>query len=359
MRLAAVTLLAGMVAPLQGAAQDGPGEPHFSFCVLGHLRGDEDGQQLSYLDEVIDEVIRLGPDLVFLTGDLIWGGVNDPAPNDPAVIKADWEKLDAALARIPASVYRVPGNHDINDLATRDVWNERYGVLPRAFTFQGCHFLLFASGFVPEDGDRRKHPMELVRGVKLDRAERAFLGAELEDSESYAHVFLFLHHMLWWEEHADWWRDVHPLLVGRKVRAVFAGDYGPMKFSHLDRHNVHYLQCSVENDVSLGMLRSRELSRQLSAQFDNILHVVVDGPEVRYEVRVVGALSTQKFSPQRWRAINEYDKDSLQRKLYTRWNDPHRLFMGVLKVSGVSFLAGAVLVLTIALVRRFLRGGTW
>jgi hypothetical protein len=346
-------LLAGPVV-----AQEATG-PRFSFCVLGHLRGDRNGQQLAYLDELIDEVSRLGPDLVFLTGDLIWGGVDDPAPNDPAVVRADWEALDAALKRIPAPVYRVPGNHDINDLTTRDVWNARYGLLPRSIKHGGCLFRLFASGFVPEDGDLRKHPPENERGRNLDRAERAFLGAELELAEDYHHVFLFMHHMLWWEESASWWRDVHPLLVGRKVRAVFAGDFGPMKYSHIDRHNVHYLQTSVESEVPLGEMRRSELARQRSAQFDNFLHVVVDGPLVRYEVRTVGALSSDKFSPQRWRAINEYDKDSMPRRLWTQWNDPGRLFKGVLKVSAVSFLAGAVLVITLILLRRFLRGGSW
>jgi hypothetical protein len=359
--LAAVTLASVTLAALLGspAGAQQPGGPQFSFCVLGHLRGDKDGQQLAYLDELIDEVRRLEPDLVFLTGDLIWGGVGDPAPNDPAVVRSDWEALDAALKRIPAPVYRVPGNHDVNDLVTRDVWNERYGLLPRAIDHLGCRFLLFASGWVPEDGDLRKHPPEFARGRNLDRAERAFLGAELDLAEDYEHVFLFMHHMLWWEEGASWWREVHPLLVGRKVRAVFAGDYGPMKFSHLDRHNVHYLQTSVESEVTLGELRGSDLARQRSAQVDNFLHVVVDGPEVRYEVHTVGALSSDKFSPQRWRAINEYDKDSIPRRLWTQWNDPGRLFKGVLKVSGVSFLAGAVLVLSLILLRRFLRGGSW
>jgi hypothetical protein len=352
----ALLLLAALCAAPVRAQESGP---RFSFCVLGNLRGDEDGQQLACLDELIEEVRRLGPDLVFLTGDLIWGGADDPGPNDRAAVRADWEALDAALKRIPAPVYRVPGDHDVNDLVTRDVWNERYGLLPRGITHAGCRFLLFASGFVPEDGDLRKNPAEYARGRNLDRAERAFLGAELEQAEEYEHLFLFMHHMLWWEEDASWWRDVHPLLVGRKVRAVLAGEQRPMKVSHLDRHTVHELQSSVEGCVSLGEQRRSELARQRSAQLDNFLHVVVDGPLVRYEVRTVGALSSDSFSPQRWRAINEYDKDSIPRRLWTRWSDPSRLFRGVLQVSGVSFLAGMALVLTIVLIRRFLRAGSW
>ena len=54
-------------------------------------------------------------------------------------------------------------------------------------------------------------------------------------ADESGHVFLLMHHMLWWKEDAPWWAQVHPLLLGTNVRAVFAGDYGPMKFSHLRR----------------------------------------------------------------------------------------------------------------------------
>jgi hypothetical protein len=360
-------LLALIAAPAFGQAPEAPhvsgaagAAARFSFCVLGHLRGDDNGQMLQNLDEVVREVTRLQPDLVFLTGDLIWGDVNNPKPADPAMIRADWVALDAALSQIPAPILRVPGNHDICDQVTRDIWNERYGALPRAFTFEKSRFFLFASGWIPEDTDQRKHPMQYVRGRKLDPTELAFLKAELELSEQYDHVFILMHHMLWWEDSAAWWRDVHPLLPGHKVRAVFAGDYGPMKFSHLERDGIDYLQSSLENVSSLEMLRIRELTRQLSAQFDNFLYVTVDGPDVHVDVRTVGALTTDKFTPQQWRLVNEYDKNSLQRRLYARWgSQPSRLFYGVLKISAVSFLAGLVLVASLLGLRRLFRGSGW
>jgi hypothetical protein len=87
------------------------------------------------------------------------------------------------------------------------------------------------------------------------------------------------------------------------VRAVFAGDYGPMKFSHQRRDGIDYVQTSVEGDVPLELLRAREDSRLLSAQLDNFLLVTVAGTEVRTEVRTLGAFSTGKFSPDHWRAV--------------------------------------------------------
>lgn len=344
--LASLALAASL---FPGAAQD---DGRFSFVVLGHLRGDANGELLQNLDEVLGEVERLRPDLVFLCGDLIWGDIEAPR-TDAAAIRADWDALDARLARLTMPVHRVPGNHDVNDVVTRDVWLERYGGLPRAIHFRGSTFLLLSSVWWPEDGSTAKHPGAYIRGKQLAPEQVAFVERELADSSRYAHAFVFLHHMLWWEEDAAWWRTVHPKLFAGRVDAVFGGDYGPLKFSALERDGVKYLQTSIENVISLEMLRTRELSRQLSAQFDNFLRVEVDGPEVRYEVRTVGALSTGKFTPARFRAVNEFDKDTFARKLFRRFSTPERLVGNLTLAVVASFLAGvAITALCFALRRR-------
>ncbi|MEO6710797.1 MAG: hypothetical protein ABIP42_14555, partial [Planctomycetota bacterium] len=166
------------------------------------------------------------------------------------------------------------------------------------------------------------------------------------------HVFVFMHHVLWWENEAPWWKKVAPEFAGHPVRAVFAGDYGPMKFSHLERDGVHYLQTSIENRVSLEIQRGRESSRMLSSQLDNYLVVDIEGVDVRYSVRTVGALTTDKFSPDHYRTIFEYDKDTYGRKLLKRWSTPERLVLGLAEVSGLAFAVGVLSVLAILLLRR-------
>lgn len=325
------------------------------FVVLGHLRGDRNGELLSYLPEVVESVRRENPDLVFLCGDLIWGDVDRPGPADRAQTIADWERLDTALLGLGAPVYRVPGNHDVCDLVTRDVFFERYGVLPREITVGSTHFLLLNSAWRPDDGDTRKHPQEAIRGVQLGASQIAFVQEHLSHTSAGDNVFVIMHHLLWWDEQASWWKKVAPEFRGHPLRAVFGGDYGPLKFSHLEREGVHYLQTSLENSVSNEMLRGREASRMLSAQLDNYLVVDVDGSDVRYSVRAVGALSTGKFSPKHYREIYEYDKDTYGRKLLRRWSTPSRLVVGLLEVSGLAFLAGIFSVLVVLLLRRLLR----
>jgi len=348
--LAAALLVA---SPLSLAAQSRANE-HVRFVVLGHLRGDRNGELLVNLPEVVAAVRSENPDLVFLCGDLIWGDIDGAGPTDPAAIRADWERLDSALIGVGAPIHRVPGNHDVCDVVTRDIWRERYGVLPRSVEFGNARFILLNSAWSPADGDARKHPQDKIRGVPLDSAQIAFLRAELEHPGAAEHVFAFMHHMLWWEDDAAWWRDVAPVLDGHAVAAVFAGDYGPLKFSHLERGGVHYYQTSIENRVGTEILRRSEASRLLSAQLDTYLVVDVDGADVRTSVRTVGAASTGKFSPAHYREIYEYDKDTYGRKLSKRWKTPGLLIAGLLQVSAVAFAAGALSVITFALVRRWL-----
>jgi len=277
------------------------GQP-FRFVVLGHIRGD--GHGLNHkLAEVLTEVRRVEPDAVFLTGDIIWGDYNSPH-TDSLAVEAEWDEVDSALAMLGVPVYRVPGNHDINDDVTREIWVRRYGPLPQALTLGGHRFLLLASGWVPEAGDTGKSLY--IRGRDLDQRHLEFLTRELTLPNRPGRTFVVMHHLLWWEpDTAQWWRRVQPLLAGARAAAVFSGDYGPMKFSAMERDGVRYFQTSIEDSVPVVMQRNRMSSRLLSSQFDNFLVVTVQNTSVQVEVRTVAAESSGQFSPARWREINE------------------------------------------------------
>lgn len=323
--------------------------PTLDFVVVGHLRGDDNGDQLEYLDELVADVRALAPDHVFLTGDLVWGDVNS-AVTDLAAVERDWEALDAALRPIGAPIHRVPGNHDICDVGTRDLYVGRYGRPPQAVRDRGCLFLLLASAWIPSDDDPRKHPPSFIRGKDLDADQIEFVRAELARGD-FEHAFVFLHHLLWWYDSAAWWRDVHPILAADgRVRAVFAGDYGPTKFSHVERDGIDYVQSSVENRVSLEMQRALESSRVLSSQLDTFLHVTVEPDGARIDVRPVAALTSGKFTPARHDAVFAYDKWSFGRRLQRKLGTPDKLVRGLVLAMVGSAVAGAIG----ALIARFL-----
>ena len=314
----------------------------FSFVVIGHIRGKQDGMLHRHLDLLLSEVKTLTPDLVFLTGDMIWGSVTKES-SDPNVISKDWDLLDSALEVIDAPIYRVPGNHDIHDPVTRDIYFARYGKPPRVVTFRESLFLLLNSSFTQE-GDEPA-PLQTVRsytrGKQLDSHQINLIKSELGGDKQYHHAFIFMHHLLWWEDDARWWSDVHSILVNRDVRAVFGGDWGPMKFSHLQRDGIDYIQTSIDDDVSLQMLRTLEGSRILDQQFDNFLYITVDGPHVDIEVKTFGEIASQRYTPERWRQIHWFvpPKEPLLTRAWDIIDTPRR-FTGFVVFMAVCFLAG-------------------
>lgn len=336
--LSATLLFSTMLAGVAYAQQ--PDTSELSFVVVGHVRGAEDGKRNYLFPELLRELRESKPDLVFLTGDMIWGGY-DTTEVDSAAIERDWQALDSALATVGVPVYRVPGNHDINDPVTRDIYFRRYGRLPQVVDVRGVRFILLNSSFVPVGDRLEKKRRPFIGGVPLDTAQILFLQNSLRDPD-YRHAFVFLHHVLWWDDDAPWWSQVHPVLRGGNTRAVFAGDYGPMKFSHEQRDGIDYLQSAIEDFPGLRILQRREESRLLYQQFDNYLHVTVRGSNVDVEVKTLGALTGGKFTPNRFKQITGYEPTRAE-QLRAAMGSPKRLgavAVLLIAVFGAGALAG-------------------
>jgi hypothetical protein len=281
-------------------ASQSPGDT-ITFVVLGHVRGDEDTPLHRALDELFDEVRALEPDFAVFTGDMIWGDPGRHAADRQKVL-AQWEVFDSAVATLDIPIYRTPGNHDIGDRVEWDLYQERYGPIPTAVNHDRIRLLLLNSSWRPkvEDGLLRWPG----QGYHFGDDDIGFLEEQLADESAYDHVFVFLHHHFWWgEEDEPWWQEVHPILTAANVRAVFGGDYGPQKFSHMSRDGVEYYQTAMSPDPSLGILQGHEWNRILAAQFDNYAVVRIVGEDVQVEIRTLRAVSSGHFTPQRWREV--------------------------------------------------------
>ncbi len=298
-RACRVLVLAAFLLPgIAVAAAPAPGQP-FTFVVIGHLRGGKEKTLYARMDELLAEVRAAKPDLIFLTGDLIWGDVEDSLTSRASIV-AQWEALDARLNTLGVPVYRVPGNHDIHDPVTRDVFYERYGKLPRVVTFRGSRFFLFNTVFTPEGNQAT--PVKLTKTVRLDSAQVGFLRDELARGPA-EHDFLVMHSVLWFYQRDPWWTEVHPLLAERHVNAVFTGDLGPAMYTHMVQDSVQYFRTTLNAIVDKGLSADAPQGLIRTLQFENFLQVRVNGPEVEYAVRIVGATTSPAFGPDRWRAI--------------------------------------------------------
>lgn len=322
--------------PSQGqAAED------FDFVVLGHIRGGDDHQLHNRLGELIGRVREIDPDLIILTGDIIWGDYHN-FDRTPDVLHAEWDAIDSAFAPIGVPVLRVVGNHDVSDLVSRDVFRARYGEPTQVFDTAGIRFVLLSSAWIPEDGDTAHN--RFIRGQPIQDVQLQWLQSVLEDPQDPDRTFVFLHHLLWWQrEKGPWWQEVHPLLLEHGVRAVVSGEYGPLKYSHRARDGIDYFQTSLGGDPSVRLLRSAESNRVLAAQFDNFLHVSLRGDETSFEVVTLGEMSSGHFSPQQY--VDVFIAPDDPQPLWTRvWQvlgSPARLTALGLALA-FSFLAGVL-----------------
>ncbi len=325
-----------LVAGLATAA--GAGEEALRIAVLGHVRGNADGETNRWLPEAVAALARDDPDLLVLTGDLIWGDYHAERV-DRAVVEHDWEVLDQALAPLRAEVLTVPGNHDINDPTTREVFRARWGPRPTARRVGDVLLLLLDSTRI-DDTIPTPSPRTTTRTTALRTAEVAWIERTLREHRDAKQVFVFLHHVLWWEPDAPWWREVHPVLTRYPVRAVFAGDFGPLKFSHTRRDGIDYLQSAISGLAHVRTARRFQSTRIMNYQLDSYLLVDVRGDEVEIAVRPVAPLSTGKTSAERFHAIFAPEDPTLRERIARALGGPMRRALLAGLVAGTAIAAG-------------------
>ncbi len=333
------TLMAAAALILTASAAPSPTQ---TFVVLGHIRGGHQYRLNPKLGYLLARVKALHPDFVVVCGDMIWGDIDAPnkIPRHDVVVD-EWNAVDSALATLGVPVYRTPGNHDLLDVQSRDIWNQRYGALPRVVTVGHTRLILLVSAFIPPNGDTTH--MKYIEGVDIDPGQVSWLQRQLADT-GYAHTFVFMHHLLWWETPGGkWWRDVHPLLAHAHVDDVFSGDYGPMKFSHMEKDGVKYWQGSMELQTPLEFLQRSNRGRLLSSQFDTFFEVRVAGDSSSVIIHTANETWNGDFTPDRWRAIDEPPPLTLRERWGALRRDQGRLH-GLLKLAGgmlvVGFVAG-------------------
>jgi len=203
--LVPVVSAAGTAVP---AAKEGKA---FRFSVMGDNRprgegGDVVTQPAEFL-QTIREVNLLRPDLAVVVGDLIMGYTGDKE-----LIRKEWDAFDEAVRGFTMPVRLVPGNHDIWDRQSKEIYRKRYGPSYYSFQHEGCRFIVLDS----ED---------IVHRDRITGAQLEWLEAEL--AKKARQTFVFLHKPFWRydEGGSNWNEDVHPLLTAAGVTAVFAGHW--------------------------------------------------------------------------------------------------------------------------------------
>ncbi len=178
-------------------------EPTCRFVVLGdsHRFGREVADQ-------IRQINQLDPDFVVHLGDYV------------ADTEAGWRQLEPMFDLFGPPLYMVAGNHDIFDKPTRRIYEARFGRTYYSFDHKTIHFVALDSERPLAGGET---------SLRIHGEQLAWLARDLEQHDSAALKFVFVHQPLWLntdrqvDSRERWMSDVHPILAEHRASAVFAG----------------------------------------------------------------------------------------------------------------------------------------
>ena len=344
----------------------------FSFVVWGHPRGHADGVPPLHFEEILERIEQLQVDFLIVTGDVVLGGGQRRAspPEELDVIRSDWQRFDAGVNRLEIPVYVTPGNHDIHSIPTRDIFLEHYKKPPYAFSFKGSRFILLDTVGVDQQSVRStgNEPPWWDGGAQpFDESQMNFIRSEIEKQDEYQHLFMFMHHVTPWSDSAGfWWRDVHPMLKGGKVRAVFSGTPTENKYLYHKQDDIHYiLSCTLKPrgvDSFRSLLSGRwEADRRRAGletpefsvldiwanqhQLDNIQHVRVEGDKIKIDTIVVGAWNSPAVSPRFWEEVKQASPELFENRVLRQIGSYRRLLFVAGVFGGGCLITGVILVI--------------
>lgn len=139
----------------------------FQFVVIGDRTGGANQEHTFKL--AIDQLNLLQPEFVINVGDTIEG-----YSDDKAELNAEWDEVDAMLAKLRMPFFRVPGNHDIANKVAQEVWRERHGATYYHFVYNDTLFLVLDSEDPPREAPEGiKEKLELYNRLQVEDPAKA------------------------------------------------------------------------------------------------------------------------------------------------------------------------------------------
>jgi len=220
-----------LLMPFYGVASNNLGIPDEASLIMGKMPADADkftfaiiadktgGGQENWpiFDRAVAEINLLNPDFVMTIGDHIQGYVSDTE-----VVKSMWKEYFDHLSMLEATVFLVPGNHDISNTVMYNYWRENIGKTYYSFNYKGCHFLVINS-------EESQSP----NGEEAVTEQIDFIRKDIENNKNAEQIFIFMHKPIWWQKGI--WDSIEPTLVGTNYR-VFAGHTHRINFENRNEH---------------------------------------------------------------------------------------------------------------------------
>jgi predicted phosphodiesterase len=212
-RVGPAVFILGLIAAVAAA-----GEDRFTFAVLGDRTG---GARAGVYESVVAEVSFFDPDFIITVGDHIEGYAFDKQETEQ-----QWDEFKEIMESSGIKYYLTPGNHDIWDDQSEEIYRDRVGDLNKAFKVDNTRFIIF----------------DVSRNSGIDdftEEQVKWLTKELEKSEDAAHTLVFLHKPFWCEDFSFGRESrLHALFLEHGVTAVFSGHYH--RYFYTERDGIRY-----------------------------------------------------------------------------------------------------------------------
>ena len=166
-------------AQYKGPARVEP-KDEFRFVMVGDRTG---GRVPDLMPQAFREINYLYPDFVISVGDLIDG----PGPT-PERINQFWKEFDDEVSILKSPFVYVPGNHDVWNPTSKDIYQERYGATYRSFDYRGLHFITLDT----EEFDETGKKLDRIDGKQLD-----WLKEDIARNRNAKAILVLMHKPIW------------------------------------------------------------------------------------------------------------------------------------------------------------------
>lgn len=258
----------------------------FQFAIVSDRTG---GHRAGIFQKAVTYLNLLRPEFVINVGDSIEGYVEDPA-----VIEAQWKEFDDLVNQLEMPFFRVAGNHDLNTIASQNIWKASYGREYYYFVYKNVLFLCVSTEDPPirptrelrEENDRLekaiKEEKDPVKKKELIKKRGEFLGRILvtrisdkqidyfrdviSDHSTVRWTFVLLHKPAWVEPPAQaaGFEKIERLLADRSY-TVIAGHF----------HGYNYSQRNGREYIRLATTGGGSSLKKEKGFFDHIMWVTM------------------------------------------------------------------------------------
>lgn len=174
----------------------------FNFVVVGDTQPGEPREFSPMFFRMIDEWNNLKPPFVVSLGDLILGGAVEG-------LDEQWTEWENIIAKLQVPFFPTPGNHDISDKPSEEIYKSRIGPTCYAFSYGNARFIFLDT---EEPGQ-----VDTFSDVQIEWLKRELAKV------SEKHLFVFFHKPYFVDPKHPGWAVVEPLLQSFPSVFVFAG----------------------------------------------------------------------------------------------------------------------------------------